>query len=188
MLFKSPQSGIISPGVIPGGIITLQYADDSILFLDNDINMAQNLKWLLTCFEQMFGMHINYHKSDLMTINLSEDEENLFAQVFSCKIGQFPFKYLWVPLHYSKLRKEDLQLVVDKIMKGIAGWRGKLLSYRGRLILLQACIASIPLYLLSILKFPKWSLAMINSHMANFFWDDKDGGHKYHLANWGLIC
>jgi hypothetical protein len=106
--------------------------------------MAQNLKWLLTNFEQMSGMCINYHKSDLMTINLSEDEANLFAQVFSCKIGQFPFKYLGLPLHYSKLCKEDLQPVIDKITKGIAGWRGKLLTYRGRLILFQACIASIP--------------------------------------------
>jgi hypothetical protein len=88
---------------------------------------------------------------------------------------------LGVPLHYSKLRKEDLQPVIDKIMKGIAEWRGKLLSYRGRLTLLQACIASIPLYLLSMIKFPKWALTMINSHVANFFWGDKDGGHKYHL-------
>jgi hypothetical protein len=149
--------------------------------------MDQHLKWLRTCFEQMSTMRINYHKGDLMTINLSEDEANLFAQIFSCKNGQFPFKYLGVPLHYSKLRKEDLQLVIDKIMKGIAGWRGKLLFYRGRLTLLQARIASIPLYLLSIIKFPKWALAMINSPMANFFWDDKDGGHKYNLANWGLV-
>jgi hypothetical protein len=24
--------------------------------------------------------------------------------------------------------------------------------------------------------------------MAHFFYDDLDGSHKYHLANWGLIC
>jgi hypothetical protein len=73
-------------------------------------------------------------------------------------------------------------------MKGILGWRGKLLSYRGKLILLQACIASIPLYLLSVIKFPKWAISMINSQMAHFFWDDLDGSHKYNLVNWGLIC
>jgi hypothetical protein len=47
MLFKATQNGIIRgllPRVIPGGVISLQYADNSILFLDNDINMAQNLK------------------------------------------------------------------------------------------------------------------------------------------------
>ena len=173
---------------IPGGVISLQYVDDKILFLDNNINMALNLKWMLTCFEQMSGMRINYHKSDLIPINISEGQANLFAQVFCCKLGTFPFKYLGVPLHHSKLRREDIQPVIDKILKGIAGWRGKLLSYRARLILLQTCIASIPLYLLSIIKFPKWAINMINSQMAHFLWDNVAGNRKYHLANWGLVC
>jgi hypothetical protein len=158
------------PQAIPGGVISLQYADDTIIFLQKDLGMARNLKWLLTCFECMSGMPINYHKSDLLTINVDGDEANLFAQVFGCKLGNFPFTYLGVPLHFSKLRREDLRPVLDKIFnKGIAGWRGKLLSYRGRLILLQACIASIPMYLLSFIKFPKWVIAAINSQMAHFF-------------------
>jgi hypothetical protein len=41
------------PQVVPGGIISLQYADDTILFLENSITMSRNLKWLLTFFEQM---------------------------------------------------------------------------------------------------------------------------------------
>jgi hypothetical protein len=66
-------------------------------------------------------MRINFHKSDLMTINLPPNHANLFAQVFCCQLGHFPFKYLGVPLHFSKLRKEDLQPFIDKIMKGIVG-------------------------------------------------------------------
>jgi hypothetical protein len=73
------------------------------------------------------------------------------------------FKYLGVPLHFAKLRKEELQPIIDKIMKGISSWRGKLLLYRARLVLLQACIASIPMYLLFVVKFPKWPIKMINS-------------------------
>lgn len=34
-----------------------------------------------------------------------------------------------------------------------AGWRGRLLSYAGRLVLLKACLPSIPIYLLSIIIF-----------------------------------
>jgi hypothetical protein len=25
---------------------------------------------------------------------------------------------------------------------------------------------------------------MINTHMANFFWNDQENNHKYHLSNW----
>jgi hypothetical protein len=34
----------------------------------------------LTCFEQMSGMKINYHKSDLMTVNVDTSEAHVFAQ------------------------------------------------------------------------------------------------------------
>jgi hypothetical protein len=57
-----------------------------------------------------------------MPINLPEEDSNLFAQVFCCPIGKFPFKYLGVPMHYGNLRREDIQPVIDKIIKGIAGW------------------------------------------------------------------
>src|SRR4051812_26823916 len=50
--------------VCPGGIICLQYADDTILFLQNNIEKSQNLKSVLHCFEQVSGMRINYSKSE----------------------------------------------------------------------------------------------------------------------------
>ena len=78
--------------------------------------------------------------------------------------------------------------MVDKIIKRIAGWRGRLLSYAGRLVLLKACLASIPIYLLSIIKFPKWAIKMINSQMGHFLWNNTDDTHKYHLASWQLVA
>jgi hypothetical protein len=59
--------------VIEGGIINLQYADDTLLFLENNLEKASNLKWLLVCFEQMSGMKINYDKSDLLIVGLEEE-------------------------------------------------------------------------------------------------------------------
>jgi hypothetical protein len=68
-------------------------------------------------------------------------------------------KYLGVPLHYKKLRKEDLQPVIDKILKKAGGWRGRLLNHAAKLELVRSVLASISLYLLSVIKFPKWALA-----------------------------
>jgi len=108
MLMKAARHNLISgllPQVIEGGIISLQYADDTLLFLENDLEKASNMKWLLVCFEQMSRMKINYDKSDLLTIGLDEDSTNAFAKILCCKISDFPIKYLGVPLHYSKLRE-----------------------------------------------------------------------------------
>ena len=136
----------------------------------------------------MSGMKINFDKSDLLTVGLDEDQANEFARLFCCKRCDFPIKYLGVPLHFNKLTRKDLQPVVDKIIKRIAGWRGRLLSYVGRLILLRACLASILIYLLSIIKFPKWAIKMMNTHMSHFLWNNAEEKHKYHLASWQLVA
>jgi hypothetical protein len=91
--------------LINTGIVSMQYADDTLLFLKNDISSAINLKWLLSCFEQMFAMRINFHKCDLIAINMEDEIAQNVSQTLSCGLGQFPMKYLGVPLHYKKLRK-----------------------------------------------------------------------------------
>jgi hypothetical protein len=120
----------------PEGVISLQYADDTLLFMKHDYQSACHLKWLLICFEQLSSMKIKYNKSDLVVVNLGEEEIQMYAKIFCCKIDSFPFKYLGVPLHHEKLRREHIQPAVNKKVDVIWG--------------------SIPIYLMSIIKFPKW--------------------------------
>jgi hypothetical protein len=51
-------------------------------------------------------------------------------------------------------------------------------------VLIKTCLASIPIYLLSFFKFPKWAIKMIESQMANCLWNDDKDCHRYHLAGW----
>ena len=59
--------------------------------------LGRALKWMLSCFEQLFGLKINYDKSDLVLIGMDHEETRNFAQIFCCKIWSFPFKYLGLP-------------------------------------------------------------------------------------------
>jgi hypothetical protein len=70
-------------------------------------------------------------------------ESNVLAQVFGCKNYDFPHTIFGVPLHYEKLRKVDLQPIIDAIIKRIAGLRGRLLSHASRLVLIRSCLANI---------------------------------------------
>jgi len=47
--------GVI-PHLVDDGLSILQYADDTILFLDHDIEQAKNMKLLPSVFEQMSGL------------------------------------------------------------------------------------------------------------------------------------
>ena len=74
-------------------IIRVQYANDTLLLLENDAGIALNLKWILTCFEQIAGMTINYHKCTLIPINLTVNDLTPFVDIFQCIVGDFPIKY-----------------------------------------------------------------------------------------------
>jgi hypothetical protein len=69
----------------------------------------------------MSGMKISYDKSDLLTIGVDDDRANSFAKLFCYKRSDFPIKYLGVPLHFPNLKRKDLQQVIDKIVKRVAG-------------------------------------------------------------------
>jgi hypothetical protein len=108
-------------------------------------------------------MKINYHKSELVAINMELEELTPFLGIFQCIAGKFPIKYLGPPLHFSKLKREDLQPLVDNLLNRMAGWRGKLLSSEAKRILIQTVLSSIHVYMLFFFKFPKWALDLINT-------------------------
>jgi hypothetical protein len=47
-------NGLI-PHLVDGGVSILQYADDTIIFLDHDLEKALNMKLILCIFEQLSG-------------------------------------------------------------------------------------------------------------------------------------
>lgn len=174
MFAKAVQNDLIAGFLTnfrPGGLISLQYADGTLIFLENNLEKAQNLKWILAMF-----MRINFDKSDMIPINLPENDLCRLTQHFGCKTNQLPIKYLDVPLHHIKLTKEALLHVVDKVIKRVDGWRGRQIgAYGGRLVLINGCLASKPIYLLSVIKFPARAIQAIEFQMAPCLWDNYDG-------------
>jgi hypothetical protein len=64
--------GVISH-LVDGGLSILQYADDTILFMEHDLKKARNLKLTLAAFEQLSGLKINLHKSELVCVGEAQD-------------------------------------------------------------------------------------------------------------------
>jgi hypothetical protein len=68
LLIKSQDDGIITglvPYLVDGGLPILQYADDTILLLEDNLINSRNDKFNLCLFEQIFGLKINFQKSEI---------------------------------------------------------------------------------------------------------------------------
>jgi len=57
-------SGVV-PHLVDDGLSILQYADDTILFMEHNLEQAHNMKTILCAFEQLSGLKINFHKSEI---------------------------------------------------------------------------------------------------------------------------
>ena len=65
----------VAPHFVDGGLSILQYADDTILFMDHDIEKATNMKMLLCAFEQLSCLKINFHKSEIFYFGEAKEME-----------------------------------------------------------------------------------------------------------------
>ena len=102
--------------------------------------------------------------------------------------GKFPFKYLGVPIVSGRMKISDLEELENKVKRKISGWKMKLLSAGGRVILLRHVLASMALHQLAVLQVPKLIIASLNRLMSAFFWGERDGKGKKKWVAWRNIC
>jgi hypothetical protein len=140
------QVGGLIPHLVEGGVSILQYADDMILFMEHDIDKAINMKLILCLFEQLSGLKINFHKSELFCFGKAKDNQNNYKEIFGCAIGALSFKYLGILIHFRKLLIKERKVIEDRFEKKLASWIGKILSYGDRLILINSVLTSLPMF------------------------------------------
>jgi mannosylglycoprotein endo-beta-mannosidase len=98
--------GVI-PHLVDGGLSILQYADNTILFMEHDLESAKNLKLILSAFEHLSGLKINFQKSELFCFGKAQEYAQLYAELLGCNQGQFPIRYLGIPIYFWRLTNAE---------------------------------------------------------------------------------
>jgi hypothetical protein len=75
--------GVI-PHLVDDGLSILQYTDNTIIFLDHVLEQAKSLKLLLCAFEQLSGLKINFHKSEVFCYGAAREMEASYTSLFGC--------------------------------------------------------------------------------------------------------
>jgi hypothetical protein len=173
--------------LIPNGVSLLQYADDTIICLGNDLTKARNLKMLLYIYEMMVGLKINFMKTEIFVINGDEDITMQYANLFDCQIGTSPVLYLGVPVSPYRLHIADWRTLEDKLDKRIDCWKGSSLSVVGRITLINACLRNSPIYHMSMYLLPKTTIGNLDKKGRSFLGKVVET-KKYHLVRWDKVC
>ena len=185
---ESNQVKGVVPYLVDSGLSILQYADDTVLFLEDDLEQAKNMKVVLCAFEKLSGLKINLHKSELFCLGDAKAKTETYIQIFGCKEGSFPFKYLGIPMSHHKLANKDWGQIEERFQKRLSSWKGKLLSTGGRLVLINSVLSSLPMFMLSLFRIPKGVLKRLDYYRSRFFWQCDEHKKKYRLARWSILC
>nr|GEW40045.1 zinc finger, CCHC-type [Tanacetum cinerariifolium] len=126
-------------------------AENTGLFKGWSHTNAYNLICLLRCFFMVSGVKINMHKSNILSVNVHDEEVSNMAFVLGRRVAKLPMMYL--------------------------GWKAKLLSVGGRLSLIKAVLGNLPTYYMSLYWMPITVQKRLESMRNRFFiggdFDDK---------------
>ena len=103
-------------------------------------------------------------------------------------MGSLPICYLGLPLSTGQIRGADWQSVVGKVEQRLEGWKAKVLSKGGRLVLMKSVLSAIPTFYLSVFKIPVSIERKISGLMRRFFWTRSKEGRGLALVPWDDIC
>lgn len=81
----------------------LLYADDSLVFCDVEVTQIRHLRVILTIFEGISGLHVNWHKCCLYSVNQVPSIQ-ILAENLGCLVASLPTTYLGMP-HGAKMKE-----------------------------------------------------------------------------------
>lgn len=158
----------------------LQYADETVLLWPPNINFLINIKKALILFDLASGLLVNFYKSSIMGIHVSDGWLKNVTEILMCKQDSIPFTYLGLPIRGWSQTLAAWQPILEKIRRKLASWKGMWLSLGGRITLIKSSLAKLPLYFMSMFLILKGIIEKIIKIQRNFLWSGSD------LGNWCL--
>jgi len=120
-------------------------------------------------FEVMSGLKVNFHKSELVGVNVSRSWLLEVAAILNCKVATLPILYLGLPVSGDSRRLTLWDHVASRIKSPLSSWKSIHLSFGGRLVLLKYVLTSLHVYGLSFFKAPSGIISSIESLLIRFF-------------------
>lgn len=146
------------------------YADDMVFFVapkQQDLVIA---KVILEIFGQASGLRTNGNKCLISPIHCDLEDTVTLLRFFPGKLAPFPVRYLGIPLAISRLKKADLQPLVDKVANCLPTWKGSLINKAGRAVLIKAKLSAIPVHTALAIEISPWVIKCIDKLRRSFLW------------------
>lgn len=165
----------------------LQFADDTLVFLDADIAQVRYLKYLLLTYAMASGLHTNFAKTSLFAVGDVPNMEAL-TEIMGCASASFPSSYLGLPLGASSRDVRKWDKIVEMCKARLPTWKRGIVSKGGKLTLIKHVLLSLLVYQFSLFLAPRSVIKQIERTICKFLWDAANGDKKHHWVGLKSVC
>ncbi|XP_074301542.1 uncharacterized protein LOC141632942 [Silene latifolia] len=170
------------------GLNHLIFADDLMLFVRGDVPSVKAATQTLDEFAQLSGLYANPDKTNIYMGGVSAGVQEAILEETKFVQGEFPFRYLGVPLNEGRLNKEMFADLLNNIQKALHHWANYRLSYAGKLSLINTVIFGLEQFWCSTLLIPKGVIKLVTKFCRQFLWGTEEGQRKLIMKSWSSCC
>ncbi|XP_026378634.1 uncharacterized protein LOC113273080 [Papaver somniferum] len=166
----------------------LFFADDIMIFCKGNMKSLNNLLVLLGKYQAASGQSVFRHKSKVYYGGGSLSRCRTITDLLDMSVTTFPDRYLGVQIMLGAVRYRHISNVIDKIKNQLAVWKGKLLSFQDRIVLINSVIASYTIHNMAVYKWPKKFIQQAERVIRNFLWSgDAEIARKF-VVGFPKVC
>ncbi|XP_059315761.1 uncharacterized protein LOC132066472 [Lycium ferocissimum] len=123
-----------------------------------------------------------------MHVNRSQGLALEVAQLTGFSRDDFPFKYLGCPIFHTRKKKMYYNDLIKKVKDNLQNWKGKLMSFGGKAVLIKSVLQSMPMYLLSAMVPKKYTIQELHRIFARFYWSSMEEKRNSYGGDSGLVA
>lgn len=106
----------------------------------------KNVKATLLCYEAVSDLRVNFFKSEMLGVRVKENLLLHYADILVCKVSSFPATYLGLPFSIRSSPKSMWNPMIERMEKKLSSWKANYVSFEGRITLINAALANLPIY------------------------------------------
>ncbi|XP_062075075.1 uncharacterized protein LOC133779092 [Humulus lupulus] len=146
------------------------------------------LNEVLNEFSNTTGLQININKSQVFFGGVAPREKEEIIRELGLAEGEFPLKYLGVPLRPTKWKVEDCGIIIKKIKMRLHSWGSRHLSFAGKVQLIHSILLGLRNYWMSTFILPQSVSKEIEKLCRGFLWGLNGNRSKIHMVSWEKVC
>lgn len=168
-------------------ITHLAFADDLLLFAYVDKQSIKAIWEIFLVCSRASTLQANLEKSEIKFVGVSVQEKEIHRNEIGMRKGALQFRYIGVSSSFKKLTYPHYKPLIKKVSSNMNYWTYKLLSYGGRMSLIQLVIKGMLAFWAQVFILLKKLIKQIETKCGSILWSRKLNLRKANVL-WELVC